>query len=551
MFNPAVFLRDWCERLRSVRTLVSILAVAALSTVLVWMRWPTDSRMDIVSQGAMQVFRPLAYALACAVMLLIPAFPATSIVKERRSGTLLLLLQSPLLRADIYGGKFLSNLLLAAVLLSCSLPALAACVAMGGITISTHIVPLLVILCGMALQYTSLGLWISARGNSTDACLRWTYAAVLGVSVLSLAPIAIVGNVDSWQSFLAKSLTQLSPFGALRDITSSEATSTELALQTSWLQFLLVSVGFSAIVGLATGWQLNPIRFDRPKPTGVITEERSSGIRILRRFQFLVDPQKRKASIPSWINPVMVKEFRTRKFGRLHWLIRLVSLCGITSLLITLVAATGTVSWGVSRIAVILVLMQISLLVVLGPSLASGLIASERETGGWLLLRMTPLSPWKIVVGKLSSVFWTMALTLLATLPGYAVMIWIQPNMTLQVQRVIVSLLFCTALIIAISSVVSSFWSNAAAATATSYGILLTLFAGTLLIWLSKGKPFGESFVEKALLLNPTAAALAEIRTPGFENYQLTPLSWWIAGTVSGICLILLAVRVWQLTKPE
>jgi ABC-type polysaccharide/polyol phosphate export permease len=106
-------------------------------------------------------------------------------------------------------------------------------------------------------------------------------------------------------------------------------------------------------------------------------------------------------------------------------------------------------------------------------------------------------------------------------------------------------------LIIAISSVVSSFWSNAAAATATSYGILLTLFAGTLLIWLSKGKPFGESFVEKALVLNPTAAALAEIRTPGFENYQLTPLSWWIAGTVSGLCLILLAARVWQLTKPE
>ena len=28
----------------------------------------------------------------------------------------------------------------------------------------------------------------------------------------------------------------------------------------------------------------------------------------------------------------MVKEFRTRKFGRLHWLLRLVALCGIISL---------------------------------------------------------------------------------------------------------------------------------------------------------------------------------------------------------------------------
>ena len=37
----------------------------------------------------------------------------------------------------------------------------------------------------------------------------------------------------------------------------------------------------------------------------------------------------------------MVKEFRTRKFGRLHWLIRLVAAAGIISLMLTVVASNG------------------------------------------------------------------------------------------------------------------------------------------------------------------------------------------------------------------
>jgi hypothetical protein len=31
---------------------------------------------------------------------------------------------------------------------------------------------------------------------------------------------------------------------------------------------------------------------------------------------FLVDPQRRKKGIGFFMNPVMVKEFRTRRFGR-------------------------------------------------------------------------------------------------------------------------------------------------------------------------------------------------------------------------------------------
>ncbi|MEZ6078546.1 MAG: hypothetical protein R3C56_23605 [Pirellulaceae bacterium] len=101
------------------------------------------------------------------------------------------------------------------------------------------------------------------------------------------------------------------------------------------------------------------------------------------------------------------------------------------------------------------------------------------------------------------SVVWTMLLVLLATLPGYAVMSTIQPAMSGQVGNVIISLLVAVAMVVAISGCVSSFCKTTAVATATSYGVLLSLFVGTLLVWLARGKPFGPLFVERLLRINP------------------------------------------------
>ncbi len=129
------------------KTFAAIVAVALLSSLLVLMRWPTDASIDLVNQGARQVFRPVAFALAAAVMMLIPAFPATAFVTERRRGTLTLLLNSPTTPVQIYLGKLCGNVLLSLVILSVSLPALAACFAMGGISLTNQIGPLILDTC--------------------------------------------------------------------------------------------------------------------------------------------------------------------------------------------------------------------------------------------------------------------------------------------------------------------------------------------------------------------------------------------------------------------
>ena len=546
--NP-ILRRELLGRLRSWKTLAAIFAVAISSCGLVLLRWPTDERLDIVSQGASLVFRPLAFTLTAAVMMLVPAFPATSLVTERRRGTLALLLNSPTTPLQIYLGKLVSNVALALILISVSLPALAACFAMGGISLLDHIVPLLLVLLTMALQYSALGLWISVRSSSSDSSLRWTYAAILGLAVLSIGPLVLTGQMAGWRASLAQYLSALSPATALQQITSSQAAVAAVGMISGWVEFLIASLLLTGVLGVLTLRKLNPLLLDRAKPAGKVVAAKNQSL--LRRLSYLVDPERRKSGIPRWLNPVMVKEFRTRKFGRLHWLLRLIAICAIISLLLTVVAATGTVSWGVERIAGPLVLMQLGLLLLVGPSLGGNLIASEVESGGWQLLRVAPISPLRVVIGKLMSVVWTMLLVLLATLPGYVVMSYIQPALGGQVSNVIVSLLMAVAMVVTISACISAFSKTTAVATASSYAVLLFLFAGTLLVWLARGKPFGPLFVERVLSINPAAVALSEMRTPGFEQYNLAPLGWINAGVISAVCLVVLAARVWAISRPD
>ena len=77
----------------------------------------------------------------------------------------------------------------------------------------------------MAVQYSALGLWISVRSQSADASLRWTYAAVLSLVILSIGPTVLVGKLSGIKSIIAHWMTALSPIPALQQITGSQAPS--------------------------------------------------------------------------------------------------------------------------------------------------------------------------------------------------------------------------------------------------------------------------------------------------------------------------------------
>lgn len=549
--NPLIG-REFVATLRLRRTSILLVLVALAASTFVLIQWPTDLTVDLSGNQTRRVFSVFAYGMLAVVGLISPVFAATSIVREKNAGTLALLFNTPMTPWGIYVGKLVGSVAFLGLVLLASAPAAAALTAMGGVSFGAELGPLYLLMAVAAVQFVCIALWVSSRSSTTDSALRWSYAAVLAVTVLAVLPHMFLQGLGTRWAWAAAYLRCVSPIPPLMELVGHGEVAgmgfrTVLPALPYYPWFALaVMVACSG----ATVWRLNYRILDRPRPQGIMTHERSRAAQWLRRLFFIVDPQRRTAHIPRWVNPILVKEFRCRRFGRAYWLLRLVAVSAVVSLLLTYAAATATIARGVATIGGILVGLQAALVVLLTPSLTATLISGERESGGWVLLQMTPISALRILTGKLFSVLWTLLLVVIATLPGYLILVWINPDFWLQVRMVIISLMWTALFSIAVSATISSYFRRTAPSTVVSYVVLLTLYAGTLLIWLGRDAPFGHDLVENALRLNSLAAALSIIGTPGFHAYRLIPDAWNITGVATVVLLVVLYSRICYLMKP-
>lgn len=549
----AVIQRELTSLLRRRRMLAFQAGLVVLFGLLVALRWPTDARIALTGTRSQQVFLLFSDGLLAAMMFLLPVFPSTSLVREKSQGTLALLLNTPLGPLRIYFGKLASAMAIAGIILALSLPAASACYAMGGLSLYRDLFRVYLFLAIVALEFSALALLISSLSNSVDAAVRTTYGVVLGLSILTLGPHYFFQGTEGMAADIGEFLRNLSPVAALMSLTGSgDAGSQGLTTKDDLLgKFVMTSLGITIAASIWTISRLNHTIFDRNRSAGTISDDQKTSVQVARRMFFLIDPQRRSAGISSWTNPLMVKEFRCRRFGRLYWLLRLVAVCAVLSLGLTYAATAGTMDWGVETIGGIMVVMQVALVILITPSLAAGLISTERESRGWQLLRTTPLSIFSIVWGKLLSVILPLMLILCATLPGYVVMVFIEPGMSLQVQRVVVCLVATAVFAMLLSAAVGSLFHRTAAATAAAYTVLLSICALPLLVWMGRDAPFGHSTVEGALTVNPVAAALSVIRAPGFQNYSLIPANWWFLGVLSVLSLMILVGQTYRISRPQ
>ncbi|HEY7312317.1 MAG TPA: ABC transporter permease subunit [Gemmataceae bacterium] len=551
--NP-IIRRELLEVLRTRKVVALQLGLALACALLVLTRWPTEGTVDMGGVRSQQVVRVFGYGLLAAILLLVPAYPATTLVREKMRGTLALLLNSPMSPWSIYVGKLGGVLAFTLILLVMTAPAAAACHALGGGTTARGGIPgLYGVLFVAAVQLSTLALLVSCRARSTDSALRTTYALVLVVCVLTLAPHELLRGRSDALAQLASWLRCLSPVPAVMELLGQGDVGSHGMLDRDDVigRYLVLASLASLICAVATVVRLNHKLLDLARPSGVMTQDRSTWGQVARHLIFLVDPQRRSGSMSLWVNPVMVKEFRSRRFGRSHWTLRLIAVCAILSLGLSYIAASGILGWGVDIIGGALVLLQIALLILFAPSLAAGLVSAERESGSWQLLRITPLSPGKILRGKLLSVAWPLLLLLCATLPGYIAMIAARPALIHQVQRVVICLAVTGVFAVLVSAAASTLFRSTATATTASYLALLAVCVAPLLVWLGREAPFGHTTVRAALLINPVAAALQAADTPGFVSYELLPINWWIIGSACMVLLIFLGARTWQLYRPE
>jgi ABC-type transport system involved in multi-copper enzyme maturation permease subunit len=549
----AILRRELVALLRSRTAIATQIALASIAAILVLLRWPTEGEVDLAGVRSLQVLRTYGYAMLAGVLLLTPAVPATSLVREKVRGTLALLLNSPLSATSIYFGKLLANLGFAGILLSMTAPAAAACYTLGGTSEAGGVISLYAVAVAAIVQISTLGLLISSRAQSIDGALRTTYALVLVIFLLPLAPYWLLQGSQGFANDVAAWLRCISPIPATMEILGQGGVGTHGFGERGGAvpRYLLLAALASLACAFATITRLARAPLDRGRPAGVMTQDRSLTGRLLRRLFFLVDPQSRSKGTSLFVNPIMVKEFRTRRLGRSHWTIRLIALTAMLSLAVSWVAASGALEWGIEAIGGALVILQVVLLILFAPSLAAGIISAERESGGWGLLRTTPLSPGAILRGKLMSVAWPLVLLLFGTLPGYLFLMTIKPELMSQVERVVGCLVVTAVLVVLISAAASAAFRTTAVATAVSYLAILGVCVLPLLIWLGRDAPFGHTTVEAALTISPVAAALCASQTPGFAIYQLLPANWQVVGCLSVVLLLFLWIRTRQLYRPE
>ena len=544
--------RELLALLRNRRTLLILVVVAIAFAVIVILKWPSSGVSDLNGVQARETYQWLTFAMLGASIMIVPVFPSTSLVKEIRGRTLELLLNSPLSRSSIYFGKAGAMLGFVLLLFFATLPAMACCFLMGGLALP-DVLRLYGFLLLVCTQLIVVGILVGTLARSTEAALRWSYGVTFAITIIPTFPDFFLRGDDSRIAHAAGWLKLISPIPSLMQLLRQGSIGGAGLSENRPLMFwYLVITGLSIVIGsIVCIIRLSHSLVDRSRSQGSITDEQSLGIRAARRVLYLVDPQRRSAGIPWYLNPVMVKEFRCRQFGRLHWLLRLIAGCAVLSLMLTLASAGGAESRGVIFTGAIIIVLQVALIVLLTPGLAASMIAGEMESGSWNLLRVTPMKGGRILRGKLYSVVLTLALLLCATLPGYAVIMLIQPNLQAQVLQVLVSLVLAALLSMLISATVSSFFRSTAVATTVAYGILISLFAGTLLVWVNLNAPFGHSLVQNTLRLNPLAAALRAMEADGFRTFDLIPSCWYITSVLCGVLLIVLYLRVRRLSQPD
>ncbi len=175
--------RELCESARLPLTHWLRVSGALFGTLAIW----NISRDAPISAIGVEIFTKLDVLLTCLILFLLPALTADSIARERREGTLGLLLLTPLTPSQIVIGKVVSRVLRVFVIWLGVVPILAVCFICGGVEpgdLSRLI--LIHVVCGMIAL--SAGLLASSFAKSRMPAFVLAFV-LLGIFIQPFKPM--------------------------------------------------------------------------------------------------------------------------------------------------------------------------------------------------------------------------------------------------------------------------------------------------------------------------------------------------------------------------
>lgn len=352
--------------------------------------WQQERQLgDLARFGALcfQVFTFLQLILVVFFSLL---FAAGNIAQEKDRKTLILLLMTDLRNYELVLGKLAASLLLVAVLLAVSLPALVLTSLLGGVELQQ---------IGWSLAITASAALAAGSWGNLIAFWREKTFQTLAYSVLGL--VLFIGLVEGVRAVVGPDTTAgewvslANPLRGLLVVLDPLAASAQhLGIAAHPLNFVLAMLAMAAgMSGLTINrlrvWNPSDQRSQPMAPEGVAEQNRKS---VTRKV---------------WHNPVIWREIRTSAYGRRVFVIKLAYLIAFLAAswfasrapgdekVLGMISPMGFAFVGVSILSLILINAQ-----------AVTAFTTERDAKTLELLLVTDITAKEFIFGKLGGIFW-------------------------------------------------------------------------------------------------------------------------------------------------
>jgi ABC-type transport system involved in multi-copper enzyme maturation permease subunit len=553
--NP-IFKRELTQFLKSGKIIATMIGLVVLLGVFLYFLWPRTAVFSMASTESKQVFTIFLICNLAFVLILVPAFCATSITGEKENNSFIMLYTTLLKPHNILTGKLFSSLTMISILIISTLPVSALCSLSGGINLPILMKAYVVIFVA-SLTFGIMSLAVSAMCEKSSSSLVLSYLLIAMVSGGTWLPYALFGGDADWMDTLMM-VRSLSPFDTLYSVLYPELYNVSLEGESLFSSMGTYLVTNFVIALVSTSIFIYGFLYKSTQKSAKTVEkfDHKTKSKFVRRIMYLwfFDPLRRKKPISNFMNPVFITELRSKVMGNPRFTIWAISISSMLSIVLMILTSTNigpAASGGYSAVQKAAIIYQIGLVALLAPVVCSSSVTTEINSGTLVLVRMSRIGAVRFVLGKLYASFFYVFIILACTIP--IIFSLIQISIDGSKMNIVISLaivVMTTICLVTAGLCTSSFCRKTDSATAISYAFSGILCLGTMAVLLF-AENLSPTTVGAWLTLNPITAALGKANG---EFPDLLSPDAWIYNLIFLSCLSLFFVmlasgRVYKLMR--
>ncbi len=548
---PPLLHKDVLMGLRKKRSILLQMLFLTVCFSALWALWPEGGIYSLSSYRSQHLFTVLGLGQLALVTLFAPAFVSPAFTMEKERNTFDVLYGTKMSPFAIVWGKIAGALSFLLMVILTGIPFVSMCVVLGGIS-REAVLWFYIVLVASSFIVGSIGLFISYLSTKTYRSVIVTYVIVFVLSFLTVIPsMMFISGVGGTAKSVLHYSWSLSPFVAMLNVVQPEFIrsgigTVDIPEAHTIFAFFSLIVGTLLLLFIFFRLRLCP----SPVPQRENITDQALKERLTRWPFYLLNPKGRRRLMGRMWNPVFIKEMRTMLFGRLAQLLRGFYACWIISILLVLMAAFGAYLYAPSIIAVFTISFQMTLILFMGPIFSAPLISREVENQRFDLLRLTRLSSFTIVSGKYQSVIIPVVLLLIATLPPYFALGYVDRTLITGILRSSATLLATLIFICSAGVMFSSFAKRTSSSIAATYVVVVATCVLSLIGLLAR-QHFSHDVLQTMFVVNPIVVMLSEIALPELrETFRLwLPNIYFLI--IAAISMLFVAViRVSYIVRP-